>query len=115
MPCFPPAMRADDETVVTAMPCFIVPSRLRTSEQSGHWGSARSARLIEGGLAQIENSDQRRALWLLLDQEFSYQEIAEEMSAELNTVRSWIRRGRLAMRLYIAGQLEFDGLDEAVA
>ncbi len=72
-------------------------------------------RSLEDALAQVENSHQRRALWLLLDQELSYQEIAETMGAELNTVRSWIRRGRLAMRLFLAGRLEFDGLDEAVA
>ncbi len=72
-------------------------------------------RSLEDALAQIENSHQRRALWLLLDQDLSYQEIAETMGAELNTVRSWIRRGRLAMRLFLAERLEFDGLDEAVA
>jgi RNA polymerase sigma-70 factor, ECF subfamily len=72
-------------------------------------------RSLEDALAQIENSHQRRALWLLLDQDLSYQEIAESMGAELNTVRSWIRRGRLAMRLFLAARLEFDGLDEAVA
>ncbi len=72
-------------------------------------------RSLEDALAQIDNSHQRRALWLLLDQDLSYQEIAETMGAELNTVRSWIRRGRLTMRLFLAERLEFDGLDEAVA
>jgi len=70
---------------------------------------------MEEGLDGIENPEQRRALWLLLDQELSYQEIADLMSAELNTVRSWIRRGRIAVRVFLASRIESDDLDEAVA
>ncbi len=63
-------------------------------------------RLFGEGLARIGNQEQRQALWLLLDQDHSYLEIAQIMGAELNTVRSWIRRGRIAMRQFIGVQLE---------
>lgn len=71
--------------------------------------------LLEEGLARVDNPDQRRALWLLLDRGLSYQEIADEMGAELNTVRSWIRRGRAAMRRFIVGRLEPGLPDSEVA
>lgn len=87
----------------------------RGSSPADELERAEIRRLIEEGLEKIENSDQRRALRLLLDQELSYQEIAEAMGAELNTVRSWIRRGRLVMRLHIADRLELDARSEAVA
>lgn len=76
---------------------------------------AETRRLVEAALASIENRDQRRALWLLLDQELSYQEIALAMGAELNTVRSWIRRGRLAMRSFLLARLTESGPSEEVA
>ncbi len=72
-------------------------------------------RLIEEGLALVENPDQRRALQLLLDQELSYQEIAEEMGAELNTVRSWIRRGRIVVRRFLVDERAWGALDSEVA
>ncbi|MCP4548340.1 MAG: sigma-70 family RNA polymerase sigma factor [bacterium] len=57
-------------------------------------------------LNQIPNADQRRALNMFLHQMLSYREIAEEMNASLNTVRSWIRRGRVALRSSLAQRLE---------
>ena len=48
------------------------------------------------------NADQQRALRLLLLEEYSYQAVAEAMDAELNTVRSWIRRARATVRCCVA-------------
>ncbi|MEZ4386074.1 MAG: RNA polymerase sigma factor [Candidatus Krumholzibacteriia bacterium] len=59
-----------------------------------------------GGLA---NLDQRQALTLLLYEELSYEEIATALGRPLNTVRTDIRRGRLALRECLARQLELDG------
>jgi DNA-directed RNA polymerase specialized sigma24 family protein len=63
---------------------------------------------LEEGLSLIENRDQQRALWLLLDQD----QIAEVMRAELNTVRSWIRRGRLTVRLHLTSRLDISDLNK---
>jgi RNA polymerase sigma-70 factor (ECF subfamily) len=53
---------------------------------------------LEACLDRLENRDHRRALDLLLFQDLAYEAIAERLGAPLNTVRAWIRRGRLQMR-----------------
>lgn len=53
---------------------------------------------IEDCLGRVPHADQQRALGLLLEQELGYEEIATAMSAPLNTVKTWIRRGRAALR-----------------
>jgi RNA polymerase sigma-70 factor (ECF subfamily) len=53
---------------------------------------------IEGCLERIQSLRQRQALALLLFQELDYQDIASAMTASLNTVKSWIRRGRILLR-----------------
>jgi RNA polymerase sigma-70 factor, ECF subfamily len=53
---------------------------------------------IEGCLDALASVEQRRSLELLLFEDLGYQQIAEILSAPLNTVRSWIRRARLAVR-----------------
>jgi RNA polymerase sigma-70 factor (ECF subfamily) len=53
---------------------------------------------IESCLEKLPSADQRRALWLLYAEDRPYQEIAAAMGSSLNTVRSWIRRGRLLLR-----------------
>jgi RNA polymerase sigma-70 factor (ECF subfamily) len=57
-----------------------------------------SRRIMEECLDSLDSTDQRQALYLALFQEQAYQEVAESMGAALNTVRSWIRRARIAMR-----------------
>ena len=53
---------------------------------------------IEDCMAKLPSEEQQRALRLLVLEEMAYEEIAEAMSAQLNTVRSWIRRARIAVR-----------------
>ena len=61
---------------------------------------------LEACLAGIESEEQQRALRLLLIEDQSYEGIALAMHAPLNTVRAWIRRGRLRLRTCLAGRLE---------
>lgn len=53
---------------------------------------------VEDCIDGIAHQGQRQALRLLLLSDFSYQETAETMDSPLNTVRTWIRVGRLALR-----------------
>lgn len=53
---------------------------------------------VNGCLDGLQNEDQRRVLALLLFEEMSYEEIAASVGRPLNTVRTDIRRGRLALR-----------------
>jgi RNA polymerase sigma-70 factor (ECF subfamily) len=53
---------------------------------------------VEACLEKLPNPNQRRALEGLLWDDLSYEDIAARLSAPLNTVRAWIRRGRLALR-----------------
>ncbi len=61
---------------------------------------------IDTCLANLANDDQRRALELLLYEEMSYEEIAAALDRPLNTVRTDIRRGRLALRECLIWRLE---------
>jgi len=63
-------------------------------------------RVVEACLAELDNEDHRRALHLILFQEQAYQEVADVMGATLNTVRSWIRRARIAMRRCVAAKFD---------
>lgn len=67
---------------------------------------------VETCLEKLANDDQRRAVRLLVLEDLSYQDIAAAMAAPLNTVRAWIRRGRLGLRRCLAGTL---GLEPAEA
>ena len=64
--------------------------------------SVEARSIVEECLGRLPNSDQQRALRLLLFEDFSYQAVAEAIGAELNTVRSWIRRARAAVRRCVA-------------
>lgn len=79
-----------------ALPGGTDPSRLIEGME------ARAA--IEACLDALDSEDHREALHLLLFQELSYQEIADRRRSALNTVRSWIRRARVAMRECLAGK-----------
>lgn len=59
-------------------------------------------------LESLANEDQRQALALLLYEESSYEEIAATLGRPLNTVRTDIRRGRLALRECLTRRLELD-------
>lgn len=69
--------------------------------------AAEARRVIEECLDELANQDQRRALSLILLQEQSYQEVSEALNSTLNTVRSWIRRARIAMRQCVAGKFNY--------
>lgn len=69
--------------------------------------------VVEECLDQLSSDDQRRALHLLLFQGQAYQEVADAMDATLNTVRSWIRRARIAMRQCVAGKLDYPANEES--
>ena len=53
---------------------------------------------LESCLEKLSNQNQRKSLQLLLFEELAYEAIAGRMDAPLNTVRAWIRRGRLSIR-----------------
>ncbi len=53
---------------------------------------------VERCLRGLTNDDHRKSLELLLFHDLAYEEIARRSDVPLNTVRAWIRRGRLALR-----------------
>ncbi len=65
---------------------------------------------LETCLRALDNENHRKALELLWLQDQPYEEISLALEAPLNTVRAWIRRGRLAVRTCLTASL---GLDEA--
>ena len=60
--------------------------------------------IMEECLGRLDNEDHRHALTRVLLAEDSYQAVAEEMDTPLNTIRSWIRRARVAVRRCIEVQ-----------
>jgi RNA polymerase sigma-70 factor (ECF subfamily) len=68
-----------------------------------HRTMTRSA--VEACLERLDNRDHRHALRLLLFEDLSYEAIAERLDAPLNTVRAWIRRGRLQVRTCLVKSL----------
>lgn len=60
---------------------------------------------VEACIEKLPSLEQQRALGLLLFNDLAYEAIAEVMAAPLNTVKAWIRRGRLALRKCLAGAL----------
>jgi RNA polymerase sigma-70 factor (ECF subfamily) len=54
--------------------------------------------VVERCLDRLANPEQARALTLRLLEDHSYEDVAGAMRAPLNTVRAWIRRGRIALR-----------------
>ena len=63
------------------------------------------AEAVEHCLNRIDHEGQRHALRLLLLQDYTYQETSETLDTPLNTVRAWIRRGRLALRRCLVRRL----------
>lgn len=70
--------------------------------------SIEARRVIEECLDELDSDDHRRALRGLLFGEQHYQEIADQLGATLNTVRSWIRRARIAMRRCVEAKFAGD-------
>ena len=63
---------------------------------------------VNACLEGLTNPDQRRILAMLLFEEMPYEEIAASVGRPLNTVRTDIRRGRLALRSCLARRLELE-------
>jgi RNA polymerase sigma-70 factor (ECF subfamily) len=61
---------------------------------------------LEACLQRLENRDHRRALDLLLFEDLAYDAIAERLDTPINTVRAWIRRGRLQVRRCLVESLD---------
>ena len=61
-----------------------------------------AALAVERCLDALGNPDHARALRLRMVDETPYEEIATSLDVPLNTVRAWIRRGRVALRLCLA-------------
>ncbi|MEN8007405.1 MAG: sigma-70 family RNA polymerase sigma factor [Candidatus Krumholzibacteriota bacterium] len=64
--------------------------------------SVEARAILDDCLDRLDNEDHRRALAGILLEDQPYQAVADEMGATLNTVRSWIRRGREAVRRCVA-------------
>ena len=64
--------------------------------------SVEARAILDDCLEQLDNEDHRRALSGILLDDQPYQAVADEMGTSLNTVRSWIRRGREAVRRCVA-------------
>lgn len=71
-------------------------------------------RVVEDCIAKLASADHRRALSLLLLEGLSYQDIADEAATPLNTVRSWIRRGRVAVRECVSAAYGWKPAEEDV-
>lgn len=57
-----------------------------------------AAYAVERCLEALSNSDHAQALRLRMSDDTSYEGIAEALGVPLNTVRAWIRRGRVGLR-----------------
>jgi len=84
------------EELVARFPGGQEPNGLEMLEDS------EARRTVEQCLEKLPSEDQRRALSQVLFDDLSYQEVADHSNAALNTVRSWIRRGRLSVRKCVA-------------
>lgn len=66
--------------------------------------SVEARAILDDCLEQLDNEDHRRALAGILLDDQPYQVVADDMGATLNTVRSWIRRGRESVRRCVASR-----------
>jgi len=87
----------------------------QAAEESSPWAttvsleneveSVRMRAAVEACLERIPSRDQQRALALLLFEDLAYQEIAQVLATPLNTIKAWVRRGRLALRICLSAAL----------
>jgi RNA polymerase sigma factor (sigma-70 family) len=64
-----------------------------------------AAQALAACLDAMPNPDHADAVRLAIVQDLPYQRIAEELETPVNTVRSWIRRGRVALRRCLSSRL----------
>ncbi len=64
---------------------------------------------LEACMGKLPSVHQRSALEMLLFRQMDYLSIAEDLGAPLNTVKAWIRRGRLAVRKCLVRALGLQG------
>jgi len=69
-------------------------------------------RAFERCLDRLPNPDHRRALWLHLREDLPYDAVAAELGAPLNTLKAWIRRGRLSVRRCLAEALGYPAVPD---
>jgi RNA polymerase sigma-70 factor (ECF subfamily) len=96
--------RPQPESVEAALEVGVQPVDQRGSASSGSWVESRALR---GALLKLQEA-QRVALALYYFEELSYEEIAQAMRLNINTVRTHIRRGKQRL----AGMLD-EGMLEA--
>lgn len=63
---------------------------------------------VEDCLGKIPSREQRQALEILLFQDGTYEDVAAALASPLNTVKAWIRRGRLALRKCLSASLALE-------
>jgi len=80
----------------------------RSSDPAGLVENIEARTVIEECLDRLANEDHRKALKLILFHEHSYQDIADSLAISLNTVRSWIRRARTAVRECVADRYDLN-------
>lgn len=78
-----------------------LPASSKSDPESCFWLAEEQAR-IQSGLDDLP-PQQRAALGLRLLDDLSYEEIAEIMGVPLNSVRSWLHRGRARLREALEG------------
>ncbi len=99
-----PEIFGEDALAAVGIPAAERPDRLVEGVQ------ARAT--IEDCIAKLTNEEHRRALTLLLFEELTYQEVADALAAPINTVRSWIRRARTAVRRCVSSVYDLAPAEE---
>lgn len=64
---------------------------------------------VEACLERLPSREQRQALEIIYFQDGTYEDVALALSSPLNTVKAWIRRGRLALRKCLIVSLRLEG------
>jgi RNA polymerase sigma-70 factor (ECF subfamily) len=87
-----------------ATPDHALPDRPAADDTAQLTEDHEVALAVERCLDSLTNADHARALRLRMTDDGSYEEIAVALDAPLNTVRAWIRRGRVALRQCLMGR-----------
>lgn len=85
-------------TLLEALPHGPIATGEATDDPAAQLDRASLRADVEHCLERIASDDQRHALRLLLEQEFSYDEIAASLGSPVSAVRNWIHRARVALR-----------------
>jgi RNA polymerase sigma-70 factor (ECF subfamily) len=81
-----------------ATPTDDLPERPASDDASRLAEDQEAALAVERCLDGLANRDHARVLRLRMTDDCSYEEIAAHLDAPVNTIRAWIRRGRVALR-----------------